>query len=214
MLWRFRRTHYLVSFLTNRCDHAGQPMSAGQARLLPHWLRRLDLRATAVQEPKFRLMDRCSTPNVSRAKSLAWAAQQRGKRSSSRKAQLGQGSAETTPTSDVFQASTSWGERNSALAVELTSVLGSRYPAASAPLRRSPSSQRWVGIPQCVAARKIARTAVAKCVAKTGVLRTRKTRPKCLKSVSEVRSITDSFTAPDSESHPREPSRSNSCFMA
>jgi hypothetical protein len=34
-----------------------------------------------------------------------------------------------------------------------------------------------------------------------------------LKSVSEVRSITGLFIAPDTESHPREPSRSNSCFM-
>jgi hypothetical protein len=143
----------------------------------------VDLRAAAVKQPKFCLMDLSSTPNVSTAKPLAWASQ-KGKGSSSRKAQLGQGDAKMTATSDVFQVSTSWGERNTALAVELTEVLGSRNPAASAPLcRPGPSSQRWSGPPQCVAALNIARTAVAKGVAKTGVLRIHDRCPKFLKSV-------------------------------
>jgi len=58
-----------------------------------------------------------------------------------------------TAACDFFQASTSWAERNIALAVELTEVLGSQNPASSAPLcRPCPSSQRWGGPPQCVAA--------------------------------------------------------------
>src|SRR6185312_771364 len=126
----------------------------------------------------------------------------------------GEGDAEMTATSHVFQASTSCPERNTALAVELTEVLGRRNPAGSAPpCRPRPSSQRSGGSPQCVAALNIARTAVAKCVAKTGVLRSHDRCPKFLKSVSEVRSITELFIAPVSEPHPREPSRSNSCLM-
>ena len=46
---------------------------------------------------------------------------------------VGQGDAEMTAACDFFQASTSWAERNIALAVELTEVLGSQNPASSAP---------------------------------------------------------------------------------
>ena len=169
--WHRIKPITLTGFRSNPCDHAEQQMPASQAVLSPHQLRRQELRAPDCK-PAAHLLDE-SIVYVQRQHSKVIPMGFAGaKRSFSRKAQLVKGDGEMTGTSDAVQASTSCGERDAALAVEPTEDLSSRNSAASAPLRPPVPSSRPCGRPpRCVAALTIARTAVAKGVARAGVLR-------------------------------------------